>query len=344
MPEKGAVEKILHEAEVHVKLEAIKKQLELQLEDIRKRRLMDSTQPASEVDDLRTPNETARNLGARPKTYKKNAGRKKKQPKINENHRLELVATTDNGQAGTPNYYRPAGIVTSRTQQRPKVTTGWARFETSPPSDYASPNRSADRQGRTRGRAQRAQLSRKSASTNCASRGQNNNNSVCRRSADSRAGNYDAKINSKNAAKKSTMINYGQNKVQRKSRPSRIQTHDVSNVTMQLGNLSLQGKFVPDEKTKAIKDMPKSHSRDKGVRNAHTRTKKKPEPEIWCFCRDEAYGWMIQCDSTQCPFVWFHFPCVGVKRKRKGPWFCQNCTTAPTKRPRSRGRPQAKQR
>ena len=124
MPEKGAVEKILHEAEIHVKLEAIKKQLELQLEDIRRRRVMESTQPASEVTGLRTPNEMARDLGARPKTYRKNAGKAKKQPPTTANHQSEPVTTTDNGQAGTSNYYRPAGIETSRTQQRPKVTTG----------------------------------------------------------------------------------------------------------------------------------------------------------------------------------------------------------------------------
>ncbi len=34
---------------------------------------------------------------------------------------------------------------------------------------------------------------------------------------------------------------------------------------------------------------------------------------------------MVSCDNTICPFEWFHFNCVKLKRKPKGDWSCPRC-------------------
>ena len=36
-------------------------------------------------------------------------------------------------------------------------------------------------------------------------------------------------------------------------------------------------------------------------------------------------GMMIGCDGSDCNYKWFHYPCVGVRRKPKGKWFCPDC-------------------
>ena len=47
--------------------------------------------------------------------------------------------------------------------------------------------------------------------------------------------------------------------------------------------------------------------------------------DTWCLCQDKEDGKMIACDNSDCPFVWFHYACVGIKRKPKGMWFCPKC-------------------
>ena len=58
-----------------------------------------------------------------------------------------------------------------------------------------------------------------------------------------------------------------------------------------------------------------------GDTETRTHTNKK-----YCFCKkDIPGGKMIACDGDKCEIEWFHYPCVGVKRKPKGQWFCPNC-------------------
>ena len=47
--------------------------------------------------------------------------------------------------------------------------------------------------------------------------------------------------------------------------------------------------------------------------------------DTWCLSRDKEDGKMIACDNSDCPFVWFHYACVGIKRKPKGRWLCPKC-------------------
>ena len=49
------------------------------------------------------------------------------------------------------------------------------------------------------------------------------------------------------------------------------------------------------------------------------------ESPLYCFCQKEESGKMIMCEGSHCPYTWFHFPCVGIKRTPKGSWFCSDC-------------------
>ena len=49
---------------------------------------------------------------------------------------------------------------------------------------------------------------------------------------------------------------------------------------------------------------------------------------IICICRavykkdvDNVTG----CDNENCPYVWLHFNCAGIKHVPKSPWFCKSC-------------------
>ncbi|CAC5358530.1 unnamed protein product [Mytilus coruscus] len=41
------------------------------------------------------------------------------------------------------------------------------------------------------------------------------------------------------------------------------------------------------------------------------------QPSTWCFCAEPEYGRMIKCDNRECPYQWFHYKCVNVRRKPK---------------------------
>ncbi|CAC5406743.1 ING3 [Mytilus coruscus] len=42
------------------------------------------------------------------------------------------------------------------------------------------------------------------------------------------------------------------------------------------------------------------------------------EKETWCLCAEPEYGRMIKCDKSECPYQWFHYKCVNIRRKPKG--------------------------
>ncbi|CAB3404238.1 unnamed protein product [Caenorhabditis bovis] len=48
----------------------------------------------------------------------------------------------------------------------------------------------------------------------------------------------------------------------------------------------------------------------------------------WCFCNEKSYGDMVACDGPGCPYLWFHYPCVGITfPPPKGQWYCPHCTS-----------------
>jgi chromatin modification-related protein YNG2 len=54
-----------------------------------------------------------------------------------------------------------------------------------------------------------------------------------------------------------------------------------------------------------------------------------------------SYGEMIACDNPDCPFQWFHLPCVSLKQPLPESWFCNECLKKmgpPTSGPGRKGR------
>ncbi|KAG1892114.1 hypothetical protein F4604DRAFT_1672209 [Suillus subluteus] len=49
------------------------------------------------------------------------------------------------------------------------------------------------------------------------------------------------------------------------------------------------------------------------------------DKELYCFCQKLSYGEMIACDNPDCPYQWFHLPCVNLKQPLPESWFCDDC-------------------
>jgi hypothetical protein len=50
--------------------------------------------------------------------------------------------------------------------------------------------------------------------------------------------------------------------------------------------------------------------------------------ELICVCQKEynkESDNVIGCDDENCPYVWLHFKCAGIKRVPKGKWLCKHC-------------------
>merc|ERR550517_1975953 len=59
-----------------------------------------------------------------------------------------------------------------------------------------------------------------------------------------------------------------------------------------------------------------------------------PNEPRYCICNQVSYGDMVACDNADCPYEWFHYPCVGVTAPPKGKWFCQPCLASMRRRGR----------
>ncbi|XP_063696562.1 inhibitor of growth protein 3 [Culicoides brevitarsis] len=51
-----------------------------------------------------------------------------------------------------------------------------------------------------------------------------------------------------------------------------------------------------------------------------------PNEPRYCVCNQVSYGDMVACDNEDCPFEWFHYPCVGITSSPKGKWYCPQCS------------------
>lgn len=52
-----------------------------------------------------------------------------------------------------------------------------------------------------------------------------------------------------------------------------------------------------------------------------------PNEPRYCVCNQVSYGDMVACDNEDCPFEWFHYPCVSITAPPKGKWYCPRCTS-----------------
>jgi hypothetical protein len=90
------------------------------------------------------------------------------------------------------------------------------------------------------------------------------------------------------------------------------------------GNGEGTSKDVPETKTGQVAD--KGHGKQKKTQEEiPTDKQRNPDEPTYCLCKQFSHGKMIACDNNACSIEWFHFPCVGLKRKPRGKWYCPNC-------------------
>ncbi|XP_040575436.1 inhibitor of growth protein 3 isoform X2 [Lepeophtheirus salmonis] len=51
-----------------------------------------------------------------------------------------------------------------------------------------------------------------------------------------------------------------------------------------------------------------------------------PSEPRYCICNQVSYGDMVACDNQDCPYEWFHYPCVTITAPPKGKWYCPTCS------------------
>lgn len=64
--------------------------------------------------------------------------------------------------------------------------------------------------------------------------------------------------------------------------------------------------------------------------------------QLYCICHRPSFGDMIACDDGDCPYEWFHLPCVKITpgTRPAGHWYCPQCRDrrrAETNRQNNRG-------
>ncbi|XP_021694869.1 inhibitor of growth protein 3 isoform X1 [Aedes aegypti] len=57
-----------------------------------------------------------------------------------------------------------------------------------------------------------------------------------------------------------------------------------------------------------------------------------PNEPRYCICNQVSYGDMVACDNEDCPFEWFHYPCVNITSTPKGKWYCPQCSSSMKRR------------
>ena len=57
---------------------------------------------------------------------------------------------------------------------------------------------------------------------------------------------------------------------------------------------------------------------------------KSNDKDLWCSWRGIESDRMVGCNNQNCQWKWFHFDCVGIKRKPKSNlWYCPDCRKLP---------------
>ncbi|KFD54154.1 hypothetical protein M514_04931 [Trichuris suis] len=83
---------------------------------------------------------------------------------------------------------------------------------------------------------------------------------------------------------------------------------------------------TPRKDTPPLKKGRKSQSVATTSTSAAAEAADDDDNRTWCFCNQPSFGFMVACDSRQCPYEWFHGSCVGVEEEFKGKWYCPHCS------------------
>ena len=89
-------------------------------------------------------------------------------------------------------------------------------------------------------------------------------------------------------------------------------------------------KLLSKKKNRSVKkskEREKEKEKEKEKENVHIENNNKIRDlkDVYCKCKRESYGKMIQCDNPECG-EWFHYECVGLKEsyEPKEEWFCSD--------------------
>ena len=93
-------------------------------------------------------------------------------------------------------------------------------------------------------------------------------------------------------------------------------------------------KFLNKKKNRSMKKNKEKEKdnkdKEKEKENIHIENNSNNKiirdlKDVYCKCKRESYGKMIQCDNPECG-EWFHYECIGLKEsyEPKEEWFCSD--------------------
>ncbi|CAG2229693.1 unnamed protein product [Mytilus edulis] len=81
-------------------------------------------------------------------------------------------------------------------------------------------------------------------------------------------------------------------------------------------------RFIQDY---VVKELITRDLENQPATTSSTQDDKNNVTETWCLCFEPEYGRMIKSENLDCPYQWFHYKCVNIRRKPRGKWYCLNC-------------------
>ena len=128
-------------------------------------------------------------------------------------------------------------------------------------------------------------------------------------------------------------------KTELESNNKKITFEDTSSITTDTEANSK--KFLNKKKNRSVKkskEREKEKEKEKEKENIHIENnihnhKIRDLKDVYCKCKRESYGKMIQCDNPDCG-EWFHYECIGLKEnyEPKEEWFCSDKCSLKAKR------------
>lgn len=100
-----------------------------------------------------------------------------------------------------------------------------------------------------------------------------------------------------------------------------VRFHIIADVA-DLTSRSKHGRAIQFEYSRIVDAVKGKHHKD---RTGKDQSENEYE-ELWCTCRKPENGnRMIECESGDCQYQWFHFSCVGIETAPEGEWICPTC-------------------
>ena len=104
-------------------------------------------------------------------------------------------------------------------------------------------------------------------------------------------------------------------------------TYEDNNTTSVTDNEINPKKLLNKKKNRSYIKKSKEKEKEKEKENIHIENINKIRDlkdlkDVYCKCKRESYGKMIQCDNPECG-EWFHYECIGLKEsyEPKEEWF-----------------------